>query len=235
MLVKDSIKQLSRGEWSLWGVSVAAIALTSGLSGSVDALSVAASLIGVTALIFVAKGLVLGQMLTVVFALFYGFISLHFRYYGEMMTYLCMTAPIALMSVISWLRHPYADTPEVEVARVTGQQAAVMLALAAVVTAVFYFLLRALGNACLTVSTISITTSFLASYLTFLRSPWYALAYSANDLVLIILWWTAAAVSPEHIPMVVCFAMFLFNDIYGFVNWQRIRRRQADNSTPRGD
>lgn len=228
MDIIKSIKQLSRFEVALWAASVAVIAASSAMSPAVNGLSVAASLIGVTALIFVAKGLVLGQVLTVVFALFYGIISLRFRYYGEMITYLCMTAPIAMMSVISWLKHPYKGTPEVEVARITRRQVGILCLLAAAVTFAFYFILKALGNARLIVSTISITTSFVASSLTFLRSPYYALGYSANDIVLIILWGIASAKSPEYLPMLLCFVLFLANDIYGFINWKRIRRRQAE-------
>lgn len=60
--------------------------------------------------------------------------------------------------------------------------------LSAVVTVVFYFILRAFHTANLLPSTISVTTSFLAVYLTARRSPLFAVAYAANDLVLILLW-----------------------------------------------
>ena len=66
----------------------------------------------------------------------------------------------------------------------------------------------------------------LASWLTLMRSPSYALAYAANDLVLIALWVTASANDPGCAPMIVCFAMFFINDSYGFVNWRRMMRRQ---------
>lgn len=225
MTMHNPFRDLTRGERCLWLCSVAVVALSFALSGG-DWLSGAASLIGVTALIFVAKGYVLGQVLTVVFSVFYGAISFLFQYYGEMITYLCMTTPIALMSVVSWLRHPYQDSQEVAVQDVSRRQVVVMLVWSVLVTALFYFILRALNNANLAISTASITTSFLASYLTFLRSPYYALAYATNDVVLIILWVLAAMTDVTCLPMVLCFVMFLINDLYGFVNWQRMRRRQ---------
>lgn len=225
MTMHNPFRDLTRGERCLWLCSVAVVALSFALSGG-DWLSGAASLIGVTALIFVAKGYVLGQVLTVVFSVFYGAISFLFQYYGEMITYLCMTTPIALMSVVSWLRHPYQDSQEVAVQDVSRRQVVVMLVWSIIVTAGFYFILRALNNANLAISTVSITTSFLASYLTFLRSPYYALAYAANDVVLILLWVLAAMTDVTCLPMVLCFVMFLINDLYGFVNWQRMRRRQ---------
>lgn len=213
-------------ERGLWAVSVAAIAGAFLLSGGGDLLTVIASLIGVTALIFVAKGCVAGQVLTVVFALVYGVISLRFRYYGEMITYLGMTAPMAVLAAVEWLRNPFKGTREVTVRRLTPGRIAATAVAAAAVTAVFYFILRALGNASLLFSTLSVTTSFIASALTFLRSPWYAVGYAANDLVLIVLWTVACTQDISSLPMVVCFVMFFANDMYGFVNWRRMQRRQ---------
>jgi nicotinamide riboside transporter PnuC len=94
------------------------------------------------------------------------------------------------------------------------------------VTAAFYFILGALGNASLFFSTLSVTTSFLASALTYFRSPYYALAYAANDVVLIVLWIIAAVGDLSYLSMVLCFVMFLANDLYGFFNWRRMEKMQ---------
>ena len=219
---------LTRFELGLWLTSVIVVAGTYIGFQAGDALSLIASLIGVTALIFVAKGHVLGQVLTIVFAVCYGIISWAFRYYGEVITYLCMSAPMAAVALVTWLRNPYKDSAEVTVNRLTGCQCAVMLLLTAVTTGAFYFILQAMGNAALLVSTVSITTSFLASYLTALRSPYYALAYAANDLVLIVLWVIAAISDISSVPMVACFVMFFANDLYGFVSWKRMEKRQRE-------
>ena len=217
---------LTRFELGLWLTSVIVVAGTYIGFQAGDALSLIASLIGVTALIFIAKGHALGQVLTIVFAVFYGVISWAFRYYGEVITYLCMSAPMAAVALVTWLRNPYKGSAEVTVRRLSGRQWAVMLLATAVVTGAFYFILRAMGNAALLVSTVSITTSFLASYLTAMRSPYYALAYAANDLVLIVLWVIAAAADVSSVPMVACFVMFFANDLYGFASWKRMEKRQ---------
>ena len=101
-----------------------------------------------------------------------------------------------------------------------------MYGLTAVVTLAFYFILVHFNTANIVPSTLSVATSFLAVYLTFRRSPYFALAYAANDVVLIVLWVMASVVEPDYLPMVACFVMFLANDIYGFVNWRRMSYRQ---------
>lgn len=226
MKLFKAFSELSRGELLLWIGSLAAVTAAFLFSGGGDILTLIASLLGATALIFVSKGMVLGQVLTVVFAVFYGIISFYFRYYGEMITYLGMTAPIAVMSVVSWLKHPYKKTAVVEVNRVSRKQIGLMLVFAVIVTVAFYFILKVMGNANLIFSTISVTTSFIASYLTFLRSEFYGLGYAANDIVLIILWIMATVEDISYLPMVVCFVVFFVNDIYGFINWKRLKKSQ---------
>ncbi len=220
-------KTLSKFELCLLLFSITVVTTAFLAVNSNNYLTLIASLIGVIALIFVAKGMVVGQILTVVFAVFYGIISFYFNYYGEMITYLGMTSPIAILATISWIKNPYKKTAEVTVARMNKSQVLIMFALAFAVTAVFYYILKALGTAHLELSTISITTSFLASYMTMKRSAYYAIGYMANDLILVVLWILATTQSPSYLPMIVCFAMFFINDLYGFLNWRKIKLRQA--------
>ncbi|MBQ5841218.1 MAG: nicotinamide mononucleotide transporter, partial [Clostridia bacterium] len=191
-------------------------------------LTLAASLIGVTSLIFAAKGNPISQVLMVIFSILYGIISYTFAYYGEMITYLGMTMPMAVLALISWLKNPFeGNRAEVKVNAISKKEVAFMWVLTAVVTVVFYFILRAFNTANLLPSTLSVTTSFAAVYLTFRRSPYYALAYAANDVVLIVLWIMAALTEVRYLSVVVCFVAFLVNDLYGFISWRRMGKRQG--------
>ncbi len=218
---------LTKFEWSLWISSLICIVISFLIVSDKMPLTLVASLIGVTALIFLAKGDPLGQALTVVFAVFYSIISVRFRYYGEMITYLGMTAPIALLSTISWLKNPYKDGEnEVKVTTMTWKKWTILVGMALAVTGVFYFILRYFNTTNLWISTLSVTTSFIASGLTYLRSPFYGVGYGANDVVLITMWIMATIHNPSYLPVVICFVIFLVNDCYGFVNWRRISKRQ---------
>ena len=103
---------------------------------------------------------------------------------------------------------------------------AVLIPLCGAISVGLYFLLGAFGTQNLLISTISVTTSFFAASLTFLRTPYFALAYAGNDVVLITLWLLVAIREPAYFSMVICFAVFLVNDLYSFCNWMRMRRRQ---------
>lgn len=161
----------TKREYALWIGSLLCIVIAFLLFDRTGYLSLIASSIGVTALIFNAKGNPFGQFLMILFSLFYGYVSFTFSYYGEMITYPGMTAPMALLALITWLHHPYeGHRSEVAVARLRRGEVRVMLLLTAAVTALFYPILRHFHTANLLPSTLSVTTSFLAVYLTFRRN-----------------------------------------------------------------
>ena len=214
-------------EWSLWSVSVFAIALGFFLGEEKHLLSFCSSLVGVTALIFLAKGNPIGQLFTGAFASLYAAVSFEQRYYGEMITYLGMSLPSALVGFFHWLKHPSKKgASEVEVSAMTAKKWAWLCVTAVLVTAAFYFILDYFNTNNLLVSTLSVTTSFFAAMLMIFRSPYYAVAYAANDIVLIILWVSACFVSLAYLPTVLCFVAFLLNDLYAFFNWKRMEKRQ---------
>ena len=229
-MLKKILNYFTKGEAALWLCSVTAIAASFLIFDRTDWLKLAASLIGITALIFNAKGNPAGQLLIIVFSVLYGIISYSFAYYGEMITYMGMSAPMAVLAFISWVRNPYnGNRSEVKVNRIKRGEIVFMLILTAPVTVAFYFILDRFGTANLVPSTISVTTSFIAVYLTFRRSEFYALAYAANDLILIVLWVMAAISDISYLSVIICFAMFLINDLYGFISWRKMGKRQADN------
>ncbi len=228
--MKRLFNYFTKFEIGLWTISVLLITVSFFALKQTDYLTLTASIIGATFLIFNAKGNPIGQFLTIVFSILYGFISYRFSYYGEVITYLCMSMPMALFALISWLKNPYkGNKAQVKVNSISKTETISMLLLTLVVTIVFYFILEYFNTANLLPSTISVTTSFLAVYLTFRRSPYFALAYAMNDLVLIVLWTLASITDISYLSVVICFIVFFLNDMYGFVNWKKMEKIQKDN------
>ena len=215
----------------LWCSSVLLITGSFLAFGGDGVLTLIASIIGVTSLIFAAKGNPVSPALMIVFSVLYGVISYSFSYYGEMLTYLGMTAPMSAFALVSWLRNPSGKgRAQVKVNRITGGEFALMLLITAAVTVFFYFVLRHFNTANLLPSTVSVATSFLAAALTFRRSPYFALAYASNDAVLILLWALAALKDISYLSVLICFLVFLVNDLYGFVSWLKMEKNQAEES-----
>lgn len=228
--IRNKIDYFSKKELILWFSSISIIIVSFIIFDRTNYIILVASILGTTSLIFNAKGNPFGQFLMIIFSVLYGIISLKFSYYGEMITYLGMTAPMALFSLISWMRNPYnGNKAEVKVNKLDLNELILMFILTGIVTYVFYFILMNFSTAYLILSTISVATSFLAVYLTFRRSAYFAVAYAANDFVLILLWLLATRSNPAYFSVVICFSMFLVNDLYGFLNWSRIRSKQLNH------
>lgn len=225
--IKEFTSYFSKTEIVLWSCSAFAILMSFYIFDKENYLTLTAALIGVTSLIFNAKGNPIGPLLMIMFSLMYGAISFAFAYYGEMITYLGMTMPMSAFAFMQWIKNPYkGNKSEVAIKRISKKEVVHMLMVTVVVTCIFYGILKVCNTANIIPSTLSVSTSFIAVYLTFKRSPYYAIGYAANDIVLIILWIMASVQSSSYISVVVCFAAFLLNDIYGFINWRRIEEKQ---------
>ena len=228
--MKKFLNYFTTIEKILWCSSVFLIITSFMIFDRENYLTLFASMVGVTSLIFCAKGNPIGQVLMVIFSIVYGIISYSFAYYGEMITYLGMSGPMALFALIAWLKNPYkGKKSQVKVNKISKNETTFMLILSVLVTILFYFILKNFGTANLIPSTISITTSFIAVYLTFRRSPYFAFVYAINDLVLIVLWTLATLTDINYMSVLICFIVFFINDIYGFISWLRMEKSQKSN------
>lgn len=226
--MNNPIKTLSKKEWIIWIGSLIIVLISNIVTDDFNMLTLAAALIGVTSLVFAAKGNVWAQILMIVFSILYGIISFRFRYWGEMITYLGMTMPMSIWSAITWLKNPSKENGnEVEIQKLEKKHIVGLVVCGVLVTVFFYWILRMLNTPNIIFSTISIITSFVAAALTMLRSSYYAVGYAANDVVLIVLWVLASWENPLYIPVVVNFSIFLLNDLYGFVSWKKRELKQV--------
>lgn len=214
----------------LWILSVVGITISFFMFDTGNPMALVASLVGVTGIIFNARGNPAGQALMILFSVLYGIISYTFSYYGEMITYVGMTGPMACIALITWLRNPYkGNKAQVAVAILGKREYILTFILAIPVTVIFYFILAYFDTANLITSTLSVATSFIAVYLTYRRSEYFSLAYAANDIVLVVLWTLAAVEDSSYIAVVVCFIAFLANDIYALIAWRKMRILQEND------
>ena len=226
--MKKLLSYFTKTELAIWLFSMIFIIVSFLLFDRENYLTLIASLMGATSLIFCAKGNPIGMVIMVIFCLFYGYISLTFKYYGELMTYVFMSLPMSVFSLISWLKNPYkGKVSEVAIRKLNRKDVILMILSTVAVTVVFYFILAYFNTANLIPSTLSVSTSFFAVYLMYKRSPYFALAYALNDIVLIVLWVLASITDISYISVVICFITFLANDIYSFINWKRMQKKQS--------
>ena len=226
------VPKFSVPEKILWAASIVGVTVLFCLVPQKNPLTLIATIVGVTSLLFIAKGHISGPFLQLVFCVLYAIVALGFKYYGEAITYMGMSFPSDLFAAIVWLKNPSKKAKnEVQMAHLTPKKSAVAILVSTAATVIFYFVLKKLNTANLEISTVSVATSMMASTLTIMRVPYYALAYAANDIVLIVMWILASIENPVYIPMVFNFVIFLINDLYAFFSWKKLRSMQEKNET----
>ncbi len=228
-MLKKILKYFSPFEWALYGGGIAVITAGFLIGTERNVLSYVSALLGISCVIFNAKGSVWGQIISIGFALTYAAFAYFNRYYGEMIIYLALMFPIHVASIFSWLKNKNSKAKHLEVKINTLSVREYVLAATggAALTVGFYFLLRALNTDNLVVSTISLVTSLAAAYLMLRRCEYFSLCFVANDIVLLVLWSMKMATDGISVlPSIISFCLYLLNDTYSFISWKRIKRRQ---------
>ncbi len=219
--MRTAFINFTKRDFILWMLSMVVVLASNIFAPEFSVLILIAALIGVTSLVLAAKGNVWAQILMIVFSILYGIISFKFRYWGEMITYMGMTLPMAVWSAIVWFRNPSEKEGEVKIGSMNKKKWILLSISSIVVTGAFYLILKHFDTPNLLFSTLSITTSFIAASLTILMSSYFALFYAMNDLVLIVLWVLATIENPVYFPVIINFVIFFINDIYGFWSWKK--------------
>ena len=192
-----------------------------------NVLSFVTSLIGVVSVLMVAKGLVIAPFINISYNVLYSIVAITQKYYGEAIIYIAIMMPISIFSIISWLRNKNKNNSAViEQNSIHKKEYLYLFLSTSVLTVAFYFLLKALDTNELIISTLSLITSAVASYLMLRRSKYYALGFVANDIILIIMWAIVVKNSGiGYLPTLLSFVIFLINDIYGFIHWSLTQKK----------
>lgn len=203
------------------------------LSDDKNYFSFTTSLIGVTAFLFSAKGLVVAPMLSSIYYVMYGLLSLTQKYYGEAIVNGLISLPIAIFSIITWLRNKNKkENVDVQVNQLKKKEYLCMMPALIVIFVGAFFMLKALNANQVVINTISIVCCIAAGYLMMRRSPFYALAYICADIAVITLWSiTIFNGGLSYLPTLLSVCCFFVNDVYGLVNWQRKGRKQKLEET----
>ena len=190
-------------------------------------LSFSCSFVGCFAIFSLAKGFFFAPILNIVFDVLYIILSYTQSYFGEAIIFLVMTLPIDVYSSISWRKNKAKESEVIKINKLGKKEWIVFWISTAIVSIVFYFVLKALNTNELIISTISFVTSAMAGYFLIRRSNYYSLAYSFNDIILIILW-TISLINygTSYLPIVINWCCCLVIDIYGFINLQKEQKKQ---------
>lgn len=224
--MKNLLKDWTLFEKILWFSSLFLVILV-GIIFKSNIYALMYTLVDFTAILLLAKGKWLGQILGLISCFLYIYVSWKSKYYGEILVCIFLLFPMYIGGLISWLKHHNNKTDTVEVNKIKLKEWIAIVILVIPIFLGIYKLLEVLNTDELFISSISIITSLIPMYLSFRRSKYYFYFYLINDIVVIILW--GALVLKGNLmllPMVFNPAINLLNDSYGIYNWCKLEKIQ---------
>ena len=223
-----------KNTWTLFEIlfmlfSIVALVVCFVLSEEKSLFSLTCSILGVIAVLTVAKGLFWAPYINLIYNTAYAILSYTQGFYGEFIIGMFLMNAICVITIISWLKNrKKEDARVVEINKIKGREYIFLVCGIILLTVAFYFILKLLNTNKLIVSTISLVGSVVASYLMLRRSSYYAIGFIFNDIVLIVMWSLNMVTNGiGYLPTVICFIIFLFNDVYGFIHWKIEEKKQS--------
>lgn len=117
--------------------------------------------------------------------------------------------------VISWMTHKNEETDTVEPNQISKKEWGMLILASAIGFVVLYYILKYFNTSQLLISSLSMITSLIATYLITRRSKYSFLFYIGNDVILILLWGIPILQGDFYLlPILVENIVLLMNDSY---------------------
>ena len=220
-------------KWSAFEIILIVIGplsvLVTGLVFGSNALTMISSILTIFAVMLVAKGLIVGNIIGLFSSVLYAIVSYLNGFYGEMIINFALTLPMYIWAIIEWSRNKNEKTNTVEIGHMKVKEYILIFLAIIPVFIGFYFLLQALGTNQLVLSTLSLIDDVFAVFLIARRCKVGFVLYCIDDIVLIALWGLPVLGGNLALfAMLVNPIMSLVVDIYGVVNWHRLQKKQTE-------
>lgn len=231
----NNARKLGGFDWFLI-LGTTAVSIASALLGEGwDTLGFIVAVTGIVNLVLCAKGNIWNYAFGIVYNAIYVYIAWHSKLYADSAIYLLYYLPMQFVGWVSWKKNQDQDSGTVNVVHLRRRQALALLAAAAVLTPVFAWILSLplIGDAQPWLDSLTTVVSILAMYMMVkaIAEQWYI--WIILDAVQVVKWTVATVRGEEHAAlMLVMFAFFLANAVYGLIQWNRFARRASDPRQP---
>lgn len=187
-------------------------------------------ILGLLSIFSQAKGLFFAPIIGIIDCIFYGIFSLQFNYMGEFIVYIFILIPIYIYAIIQWILNKNSDSIIIP-NKLSIKEIKYLVIASFLIILGSYFLLNLLSSDKIILNTLSLYTLTFSNYLLSRRCLWGFIYYIINDIILIILWLTTM-IQGEHniLSFFVCIIAYFFCDIYGIINWLRIKNNSTNEN-----
>ena len=190
------------------------------------------TILGLLCVFTQAKGKIATQFIGVIYFCFYIGISYSQKYYGEVVLYLTILLPMYIYGIIHWLRNRDSKEENTVVVRSNlSKKEWLILSIGFILLSIIvYFILKSLDTSQLLISTLSFVSMLPAVYLLARRCKWNQVAFLINDFIVPLLWiFLVIEGNTIFVPMCIYHVFQITYDVYGFIEWIKLEKRQSNN------
>ncbi len=217
----------------IWLLSFTAINIYLFFAWDDTLLGFISSITGMLCVVLVAKGKISNYYFGMIQTSTYAYISYTYGLYGEAMLNGLFYFPIQFIGLYLWNKSKVSDENSVQgedipVRRLTNKGWIQTIAIVSISIVAYGFLLKYLGGNSVWVDSATNVLSVTAQIFMLKRfAEQWAMWILVNALS-IILWITALSTTGGNdFSMLVMWTAFLFNSVYGYINWIKIGKRQG--------
>ena len=209
--------------------------LSSLLGDGWDTLGFIVAVTGIINLVLCAKGNIWNYLFGIIYNAIYVYISWKSRLYADSGIYLLYYLPMQFIGWINWKKNQNQDSGAVNAIHLTRRMALLLLAAAAVLTPLFAWLLSQpfIGDSQPWLDAATTVVSILAMYMMVkaVAEQWYI--WIVLDAAQVVKWTIATLRGEEHAAlMLVMFAFFLANAVYGLIQWNGLAKQASAPRQP---
>lgn len=188
------------------------------------------ALAAITGSVLTAKGSPFGYVFSLIETVTYIVISYEERYYAEVLINMFGFIPLSIYGFIAWLKNMNGETKAITVKTLSKKEVIISFSSQIVLAYFYYKLLVYFDTNMPIISTISLILTILGMYYGTRMSILTYEIYIVHCLIKSVLW-----IIPifngnlDNAPVLVATFLYLISDIYGIINWNRLKKIQKEN------
>ena len=231
--VKKFFKDIKWYEYLFVGISLV-VMITLSIVFHSHIFYILSSTLGVVGVLFLTKVNVVGIFVGIVQIVFYSIISYLNGFYGEMVNNLCVTLPLYIANLITWLKNLYSKNGQVKInSSISWKEVVAAICFVVILSVGMFSVLDYFNTTMVFVSTLSFTFNTLAIYFLARRSSLNFVFYIFNNIANFTMWGTLIITTHDLsmlITLINVVVYFLLN-CYGLFNWFMTRKKQENEDT----
>lgn len=190
------------------------------------------SFTGMICVVLVAKGKISNYYFGIVQAGTYAYIAYTYGLYGEAMLNGLFYLPIQFIGIYLWNKHRASNSTkgeDVSVRKLNIKGWIILVAVSVISSLAYAKVLQAIGGQQANLDSVAVVLSVIAQFLMLKRFAEQWVLWIVVNMISIVLWIVTLVNSGGNDwSMLVMWTAFLFNSIYGYVNWLKMSKKQQE-------